>query len=234
MDNLRPSRQPPRVSKIQRRVDRPFVAEATGWKVEEIELLCRRSARRASNRRRLPRRRSPAAWRSVRATAIAFALLVLVAESAGLESSNAKAPSPKEAVATATAICPVPARFRPAFVSASEQTGVPVSLLVATAYEESRMNPAARSEAGARGLLQVMPATAQALRLGGGSPAADVLAGARYLRQMLDRFQSVELALAAYNAGPTAVARAGAAPTLATLRYVKNVEARAGLLTGCS
>jgi soluble lytic murein transglycosylase-like protein len=50
---------------------------------------------------------------------------------------------------------------------------------------------------------------------------------------MLDRFHDVELALAAYNAGPTAVARAGAAPTIATLRYVKNVEARTSLLVGC-
>jgi soluble lytic murein transglycosylase-like protein len=197
----------------------------------EIELACRRSARRASQRRRLPRRRSLAASRSLRATAIAVGLLALVAESAGLEGSNAKAPSVKTAPAAAR--CPVPAKFRPAFVRASAKTGVPVSLLVATAYEESRMNPAARSNAGARGLLQVMPATARALRLGGGSPAADVLAGARYLRQMLDRFRSVELALAAYNAGPTAIARAGAAPTLATLRYVKNVEARASLLVDC-
>jgi soluble lytic murein transglycosylase-like protein len=50
---------------------------------------------------------------------------------------------------------------------------------------------------------------------------------------MLDRFGNVELALAAYNAGPGAVERAGAAPTLDTLRYVKNVQARAEQLTGC-
>jgi soluble lytic murein transglycosylase-like protein len=60
-----------------------------------------------------------------------------------------------------------------------------------------------------------------------------VLAGARYLRQMLDRFGTVDLALAAYNAGPTAVQRAGGAPTLATLRYVKDVEAREALLFSC-
>jgi len=50
---------------------------------------------------------------------------------------------------------------------------------------------------------------------------------------MLDRFGSVELALAAYNAGPTAVDRAGAAPTEGTLRYVKNIEARAAALLSC-
>lgn len=95
------------------------------------------------------------------------------------------------------------------------------------------MDPAARSGAGASGLLQLMPATARALRLDRDDPASNVLAGARYLREMLNRFGSVELALSAYNAGPTAVERAGGAPTLATLRYVKNVEARESLLAGC-
>jgi soluble lytic murein transglycosylase-like protein len=126
----------------------------------------------------------------------------------------------------------VPQQFRTAFAAASATTGLSESLLVATAYEESRMNPLARSSAGATGLLQLMPATAHALRLSGDEPAANVLAGARYLRGLLDRFGSLELALAAYNAGPTAVERAGGAPTIATLRYVKNIEARAARL-GC-
>ena len=95
------------------------------------------------------------------------------------------------------------------------------------------MNPNAHSGAGATGLLQLMPVTARELRLNGDDPAANVLAGARYLRQMLDRFGSLDHALAAYNAGPSAVERAGGAPTAATLRYVKNIEARAGLLAGC-
>jgi soluble lytic murein transglycosylase-like protein len=69
-----------------------------------------------------------------------------------------------------------------------------------------------------------MPATARAIRLRGADPRANVAAGARYLRALRDRFGSVELALAAYNAGPTAVERAGGAPTTETLRYVKNVE----------
>jgi soluble lytic murein transglycosylase-like protein len=78
-----------------------------------------------------------------------------------------------------------------------------------------------------------MPSTARALRLDGDDPAANVLAGARYLRLLLDRFGSVELALSAYNAGPAAVERAGGAPTIATLRYVKNIEAREPSLLGC-
>jgi len=95
------------------------------------------------------------------------------------------------------------------------------------------MDPGARSRAGASGLLQLMPATARSLRLDREDPAANVLAGALYLRQLIDRFGSVDLGLAAYNAGPTAVQRARAAPTLETLRYVKNVEARAALLSAC-
>ena len=129
--------------------------------------------------------------------------------------------------------CPVPKAFRAAFARASALTGVPRSLLVATAYEESQMDPGALSPAGARGLLQLMPSTARALRLDGDDPAANVLAGARYLRLLLDRFGSVELALSAYNAGPAAVERAGGAPTIATLRYVKNIEAREPSLLGC-
>lgn len=54
-------------------------------------------------------------------------------------------------------------------------------------------------------------------------PPSNVLAGARYLRLMLNQFRSTDLALAAYNAGPTAVARAGGAPSAETLTYVANV-----------
>jgi soluble lytic murein transglycosylase-like protein len=198
-----------------------------------MDLQFARSRRRATTRRKLPPPRRRAAWRSVRAAALALVLLTVVAESTRLESSNAKPPVRRAAADTVSATCPVPRPFRSAFATASATTGVPLSLLVATAYEESRMNPDAHSGAGATGLLQLMPATARELRLDGHNPATNVLAGARYLRQMIDRFGSVELALAAYNAGPSAVERAGGAPTMGTLRYVKNIEARAGLLAGC-
>jgi len=104
---------------------------------------------------------------------------------------------------------------------------------VAVAQVESQMTPNARSSADARGLLQVLPSTAAALRLDVSRPSANVLAGARYLRQLLDEFQSPDLALAAYNAGPTAVARAGGAPTQETLRYVANVTALWRMLRDC-
>jgi soluble lytic murein transglycosylase-like protein len=119
--------------------------------------------------------------------------------------------------------CPLPSRFRPAFERAAGDTGLPLALLVSVATVESSFRTRARSHAGALGLFQVMPATARELALDPDHPPSNVLAGARYLRLMLDRFGSTDLALAAYNAGPTAVARAGGAPSAETLTYVANV-----------
>jgi soluble lytic murein transglycosylase-like protein len=136
--------------------------------------------------------------------------------------------------ATTVRLCPLPKRFRAAFERASKRTDVPLSVLAAMAQVESNFQPNAVSRAGARGLLQVLPSTAQELEINLGGPDADVLAGARYLKRMLDRFGSLELALAAYNAGPTAVARAGQAPSVETRTYVSNVLARWQKLAGCS
>lgn len=130
--------------------------------------------------------------------------------------------------------CPIPPRFRSAFERAAVDTGFQLSLLVAVAETESRFDPDARSRAGARGLLQVMPSTAAWLKLDPDRPASNVLAGARYLKLMLDRFRSTDQALAAYNAGPAAVARAGGeAPSAETRAYVQNVQARWRALAGC-
>jgi soluble lytic murein transglycosylase-like protein len=204
---------------------------ATWQNLAEMDLRFARSRRRAWSRRKVPRKRHPIAWRGFRAGLLALALLTLLAASATLDRSSANPPARAAAARPVlSASCPVPGRFHAAFARAAAATRVPLALLAATAYEESRMKPNAQSGAGATGLLQLMPATARELSLAGDDPATNVLAGARYLRQMLDRFGSVDLALAAYNAGPTAVERAGSAPTLGTLRYVENVKARASLL----
>ncbi len=130
--------------------------------------------------------------------------------------------------------CPIPSRFRTAFVRAARDTGFQLSMLVAVAEVESRFQPDARSAADARGLLQVLPSTARSLKLDADKPETNVLAGARYLRLLLDRYSSTDLALAAYNAGPTAVDRAGGmAPTTETVAYVANVQARWRALSGC-
>ena len=130
--------------------------------------------------------------------------------------------------------CPIPARFRSAFVRAASNTGFQLSMLVAVAEVESRFKPDARSQADARGLLQVLPSTGKLLNLSVDTPSTNVLAGARYLKILLDRYSRTDLALAAYNAGPTAVDRAGGAPGPETLAYVANVQSRWAALKGCS
>jgi soluble lytic murein transglycosylase-like protein len=130
--------------------------------------------------------------------------------------------------------CPIPARFRPAFVHAAHDTGFQLSMLVAVAQVESQFQPNARSSADARGLLQMTPTTAAELKLDVNDPSSNVLAGARYLRLLLDRFDRTDLALAAYNAGPTVVERMGRAPSQETQTYVANVQQRWAALAGCS
>jgi soluble lytic murein transglycosylase-like protein len=130
--------------------------------------------------------------------------------------------------------CPVPAGFRRAFAAASRQTAIPTSLILALARIESSLRPTATSSAGARGLLQLLPSTAAELRLDPDDPEQNVLGGARYLRSLVDRFGSIDLALAAYNAGPTSVARAGGVPTETVAGYVDAVNAAWRELSGCA
>jgi len=131
-------------------------------------------------------------------------------------------------------VCPFPRTLAPSFRSAAASTGLPPALLYAVAKVESQFQIDARSSVGARGLLQVMPETAASLDLDPDLPQTNVLAGARYLRLLVDRFGSVDTALAAYNAGPTAVAEAGGtAPTLGVVRYVANVDAIWHGVAGC-
>ena len=130
--------------------------------------------------------------------------------------------------------CPLGPSIRPAFEAASRDAAVPTALLYAVAKVESNFHANARSQAGALGLLQLMPATGKSLALNIHEPESNVLAGARYLRQLIDRFGNTDLALAAYNAGPTAVDRARGAPSLAVLRYVANVNHQWQSVAGCS
>jgi peptidoglycan DL-endopeptidase CwlO len=146
--------------------------------------------------------------------------------------ATAAAANPSPAV-TRVARCPFPTALRRAFEVAAVDASIPPAMLWAVAKVESNMRADAESAAGARGLLQVMPATATALDLDVNEPSSNVLAGARYLRQMLDRFRSSDLALAAYNAGPTAVTSAGGAPSIEVQRYVSNVNRLWHSVAGC-
>lgn len=111
---------------------------------------------------------------------------------------------------------------------AEQRYGLPPGLLHALIWTESRFNPLAVSPAGAAGLAQLMPGTAHYLGVSNRhDPFASIDGGARYLREMLDKFGAIHLALAAYNAGPRAVERAGGIPRNSeTPGYVRNVLAR--------
>jgi len=167
---------------------------------------------------------------------LAIVCFGLVAEATQVESVSAESSTRANAAVLAIARqCGIPVEFAGAFQAASRETGLPLSLLAAVAWEESRMDPHAVSAAGARGLFQLMPGTAKTVAVEVSGPRANVRAGSTYLRLMLDRFDGdLELALSAYNAGPTAVEQAGGAPSLGTLRYALNVEARAASLTACA
>ena len=115
--------------------------------------------------------------------------------------------------------------YLPHVYAAEAQYQLPPGLLDALIWTESRYNPFAVSGAGAAGLGQLMPKTAQELGVTNRfDPRANLWAAARYLRQLLDKFGVVHLAVAAYNAGPRAVERAGGIPLNGeTPGYVRNV-----------
>lgn len=112
-------------------------------------------------------------------------------------------------------------------VRAAQAQRLDPALVRAVVQAESGFNPRAVSPAGAKGLMQLMDSTAQALGVRDPfDPVQNVAGGTRYLRQMLDLFGDERLALAAYNAGPGAVQRYGGVPPYAeTQRYVATVLA---------
>ncbi len=108
--------------------------------------------------------------------------------------------------------------------SAGGREGVGEDLLRSVIDVESNFNPDAVSEDGARGLMQLMPSTAEQLGVNPDNPQENIEGGAKYLGQMLDRFGNLKEALAAYNAGPQAVEDYGGVPPFQeTQNYVKNV-----------
>jgi hypothetical protein len=97
--------------------------------------------------------------------------------------------------------------YDPIFEEAGREWNVDPALLRSIAHQESGGNRNAKSSAGARGVMQIMPPTGADLGVTDFSdPAQSIFAGAKYMRQMLDQFKEPALAVAAYNAGPQRIA----------------------------
>lgn len=107
---------------------------------------------------------------------------------------------------------------------AARKHNIPEDLFLRLVQRESGWNHEAVSHKGATGLAQLMPGTASQLGVKIDDPIQNLEGGARYLRMMHDRFGDWRLALAAYNAGPEAVAKHGGIPPYAeTENYVKAI-----------
>jgi len=122
----------------------------------------------------------------------------------------------------------VPQAYKAKVAELARRFDLSASLIEALVWQESRWRADAVSHAGARGLAQLMPGTARELGVNPHDPFANLEGGARYLRQQLDRFDGdLERALAAYNAGPGRVIRAGGIPRIReTQHYVAAIMGR--------
>jgi soluble lytic murein transglycosylase-like protein len=109
----------------------------------------------------------------------------------------------------------------------AEEYNIDEELIRAVIQVESGWKPDAVSSKGAQGLMQLMPRTAAMLGVEDAfDPEENIGGGVKYLARLTDKYDGdVEMALAAYNAGPARVDAAGGAPFSETARYVRNVMA---------
>ena len=115
-------------------------------------------------------------------------------------------------------------------LTVAERHRIPPRLFYELVRQESGFNITAQSPKGAYGLAQLMPGTADYLNVDPTDPVQNLDGGARYLLEQYRRFKTWDLALAAYNAGPEAVARHGGMPPYAeTQNYVHIITTRSGI-----
>jgi soluble lytic murein transglycosylase-like protein len=118
------------------------------------------------------------------------------------------------------------ASYDDVIAEAAKINGISSSLIKALIHVESYFNPKAVSKKGAMGLMQIMPENLESLEISDPfDPWQNIMGGARYFKSMLERFSGkLDLALAAYNAGPTAVEKYNDIPPYPeTQNYVQKV-----------
>lgn len=107
---------------------------------------------------------------------------------------------------------------------AARMEGIDRNLVRAVIQTESSFNSSAQIKDGAIGMMQLMPDTAAEMNVDPRNPRENIEGGVKYLGKMMDRYDSLEEALAAYNAGPSAVEEHGGVPPFdETQNYVKKV-----------
>ena len=125
-----------------------------------------------------------------------------------------------------------PEKLAPLIEGAAKAQNLPAKLLRAVVEQESGFRPCAISKKGAKGLMQLMPATAEQFSVADPyEPESNLSAGAKFLRQLLEKFKGdLSLSLAAYNAGPAAVDEAKGVPDNAETRsYVESILGKVGV-----
>ncbi|MCW2996291.1 MAG: lytic transglycosylase protein [Conexibacter sp.] len=156
--------------------------------------------------------------------------------------ASAQSATTTGATATSAATTPTPTtlgggtatQYDAQITASATKYGIDPALLKGLIRQESNFDASAQSGAGAQGLTQLMPGTASSLGVDPSDPAQAIDGGAKYLKQQLDRFGGdPSKALAAYNAGPGAVAKYGGVPPYAeTQGYVQKVLAYAAEYRG--
>ena len=120
--------------------------------------------------------------------------------------------------------------LRKVAINMARKYNLPVDVFLALIKHESGFNPNAKSPVGAFGLTQLMEGTAKDLKVDRFDPVQNLEGGAKYLRQLVDKYKSLPIALAAYNAGMGRIAKyKGIPPFKATKEYVGNILKSAGL-----
>ena len=150
---------------------------------------------------------------------------VPLAEVIEIERDDYVAPAPVLATAAMVALPRPPQSVPQMITEAAMRAGIPPEFVHSVAKAESNYETKALSPKGAIGVMQLMPATAAALNADPHDPQQNIEAGARYLRDLLVRYDGDSVkALAAYNAGPAAVDRyQGVPPYRETVTYVDRV-----------